>query len=293
MSVLYILVCGSPAARRVGVLVELAQADGWDVCVVTTPDGRKFVDAEGLAAQTGHPVRSGYKHPDEPDLLPPPDALVVAPATVNTDQQVGSRHCRHARSRPAGRGLRQGPAHRRRAVHQPRDGRASRVPRVGGPATRVGRHSPVRPGCGCVARCGRRRPGLGPDPVAGEPRPATSTLMLRRPMPPLVASAVMTTDRPGDLAPGSPRTSSVAEVVAAIEARYPPTTAEDWDRVGLVVGEPSARVQHILLAVDCVPETVDEAIAVGAQMMVVHHPLLLRGVHSVATTRTRAWSCIG
>ena len=117
--------------------------------------------------------------------------------------------------------------------------------------------------------------------------------MLRRPMPPLVASAVMTTDQPGELAPGSaagalvtgaPRTLSVAEVVAAIEARYPPTTAEDWDRVGLVVGEPSARVQHILLAVDCVPETVDEAIAVGAQMMVVHHPLLLRGVHSVATT---------
>lgn len=84
MRVLYILVCGSPAARHVGVLVELAQSDGWDVCVVTTPDGRKFVDAEGLAAQTGHPVRSGYKHPDEPDLLPPPDALVVAPATVNT-----------------------------------------------------------------------------------------------------------------------------------------------------------------------------------------------------------------
>ena len=84
MSVLYVLVCGSPAARSVGDLVELAQRDGWDVCVVTTPDGRKFVDTDRLAAQTGHPVRSNYKHPDEPDLLPPADALVVAPATVNT-----------------------------------------------------------------------------------------------------------------------------------------------------------------------------------------------------------------
>ena len=76
----------------------------------------------------------------------------------------------------------------------------------------------------------------------------------------------------------------MGQVVTAIEARYPPTTAEAWDRVGLVVGELSAPVQWVLLAVDCVPETVDEAIAAGAQMMVVHHPLLLRGVHSVATT---------
>ncbi len=76
----------------------------------------------------------------------------------------------------------------------------------------------------------------------------------------------------------------MGQVVTAIEARYPPTTAEAWDRVGLVVGEPSAAVQWVLLAVDCVPETVDEAIAAGAQLMVVHHPLLLRGVHSVATT---------
>ncbi len=52
--------------------------------MVTTPDGRKFVDTDRLAEQTGHPVRSSYKDPDEPDLLPAADALVVAPATVNT-----------------------------------------------------------------------------------------------------------------------------------------------------------------------------------------------------------------
>jgi phosphopantothenoylcysteine synthetase/decarboxylase len=82
--VLYVIVCGSPAARRVDVLVDLAQREGWDVCVVTTPDGRKFIDVYALAAQTGHPVRSEYKNPGEPDLLPDPDAMIVAPATVNT-----------------------------------------------------------------------------------------------------------------------------------------------------------------------------------------------------------------
>jgi phosphopantothenoylcysteine decarboxylase len=33
---------------------------------------------------TGHPVRSDYKDPGEPDVLPPPDAIITAPATVNT-----------------------------------------------------------------------------------------------------------------------------------------------------------------------------------------------------------------
>jgi phosphopantothenoylcysteine decarboxylase len=82
--VLYVLVCGSPMARDVGILVNLAQRDGWDVCVITTPDGRKFVDVAALQDQTGHPVRTHYKNPGEPDLLPAPDAMIVAPATVNT-----------------------------------------------------------------------------------------------------------------------------------------------------------------------------------------------------------------
>jgi phosphopantothenoylcysteine decarboxylase len=82
--VLYVLVCGSPMARDVGVLVEIAQRDGWEVCVVTTPDGRRFVDVAALQAQTGHPVRTHYKNPGDPDVLPPADAMIVAPATVNT-----------------------------------------------------------------------------------------------------------------------------------------------------------------------------------------------------------------
>jgi phosphopantothenoylcysteine synthetase/decarboxylase len=82
--VLYAVVCGSPPARDVGRLVELAQERGWEVCVVCTPDGLKFVDVPGLAGLTGHPVRAKYKNPGDLDVLPPPSAMVVAPATVNT-----------------------------------------------------------------------------------------------------------------------------------------------------------------------------------------------------------------
>jgi phosphopantothenoylcysteine synthetase/decarboxylase len=82
--VLYLIVCGAPPARDAGRLVELAQAEGWDVCVIATPSGRSFIDPAALEAATGHLVRSQYKQPDEADVLPPPDAIVVAPATFNT-----------------------------------------------------------------------------------------------------------------------------------------------------------------------------------------------------------------
>lgn len=84
LPVLYIVACGARPAASLPAFVRDAQAQGWDVCVIATPDGTKFVDAADLAGLTGHPVRARYKRPDEPDVLPPPDALIVAPATFNT-----------------------------------------------------------------------------------------------------------------------------------------------------------------------------------------------------------------
>ncbi len=76
----------------------------------------------------------------------------------------------------------------------------------------------------------------------------------------------------------------VAELVELLEQRYPPSWAESWDRVGLTLGEPSAEVTRVLLAVDCDPRTVEEAVEAGADLLFTHHPLLLRGVSSVAPT---------
>src|SRR5262245_45646837 len=81
MSVLYVLACGSPAARRLPVLVELAQAQGWQVVVATSDHGRRFVDPDELAKRTGHPVCSTFEEVAE-HPLPPAQAIVMAPATV-------------------------------------------------------------------------------------------------------------------------------------------------------------------------------------------------------------------
>lgn len=79
-------------------------------------------------------------------------------------------------------------------------------------------------------------------------------------------------------------TATVGDVIAALETAYPPALAADWDAVGLVCGDPTEPVSSVLFAVDPVPETVDEAIGDGeggSQLLVTHHPLLLRGVHGV------------
>ncbi|HJR90581.1 MAG TPA: Nif3-like dinuclear metal center hexameric protein [Aeromicrobium sp.] len=77
---------------------------------------------------------------------------------------------------------------------------------------------------------------------------------------------------------------SLREIVAVLDALYRPEWAEDWDAVGTVVGEPNAEIAKILLAVDPVKSVVDEAVAIGANLIVTHHPLLLRGVTTVAAS---------
>lgn len=69
-----------------------------------------------------------------------------------------------------------------------------------------------------------------------------------------------------------------------IDARYPEHWAESWDSVGLACGDPEAAVEHLHVALDPSPDVVAETVALGAQMLLTHHPLFLRPVHSVAAT---------
>lgn len=90
------------------------------------------------------------------------------------------------------------------------------------------------------------------------------------------------TDSAQTRAEGNNTVVTVADVRTAMDAAYPPALAESWDKVGLICGDPQDEVRRIALALDCTDEVADRAIASGAQMLVVHHPLLLRGVNSVA-----------
>ena len=82
--VLYNIICASSSAPLAEQFIVQAIAEGWDVCAITTPQGTEFFDVLSFENITGHPVRSKYKHPKEPDVLPRADAIVVFPATFNT-----------------------------------------------------------------------------------------------------------------------------------------------------------------------------------------------------------------
>jgi len=74
------------------------------------------------------------------------------------------------------------------------------------------------------------------------------------------------------------------ELVDLLHGWYPPATADSWDAVGLVAGDPDQQVTKVLFAVDPVLPVAQEAAEWGAQLLVVHHPLFLKGVHGVART---------
>ncbi len=78
------------------------------------------------------------------------------------------------------------------------------------------------------------------------------------------------------------RSFELADLRAVAEELWPGKIAEGWDRVGLVSGADAAPLRRVLLAVDAVDATVTEAIEWGADALLTHHPLLLRGVHSLA-----------
>ncbi|MFI0257667.1 Nif3-like dinuclear metal center hexameric protein [Streptomyces sp. NPDC017056] len=74
----------------------------------------------------------------------------------------------------------------------------------------------------------------------------------------------------------------LSEVLAALDALWPPERAASWDAVGTVCGDPDAGVRRVLFAVDPVQEIADEAVRIGADLLVTHHPLYLRGTTTVA-----------
>ncbi len=73
------------------------------------------------------------------------------------------------------------------------------------------------------------------------------------------------------------------DLISLIEEFAPSDIQESWDNSGLSVGDPQRVVDKVLLALDCTPEVVEEAISTGAGMIVTHHPLIFKGVKRIST----------
>jgi len=70
----------------------------------------------------------------------------------------------------------------------------------------------------------------------------------------------------------------VSDVVDVLERIAPPAWAGEWDNVGLLVGDPAARVRRVLTCVDATPRVVAEAVDCKAQMIVAHHPVIFKHI---------------
>ncbi|TFV60531.1 Nif3-like dinuclear metal center hexameric protein [Mycobacterium sp. PS03-16] len=74
----------------------------------------------------------------------------------------------------------------------------------------------------------------------------------------------------------------LSEVIDVLDDAYPPALAENWDSVGLVCGDPDEPVESVTVAVDATADVVAEVPERG--LLLAHHPLLLRGVDTVAAS---------
>lgn len=75
--------------------------------------------------------------------------------------------------------------------------------------------------------------------------------------------------------------AKVSDVVSSAESIWPANLADDWDRPGLISGSFDITVSKVLLAIDLTIDVIDEAIAGGFEMVLTHHPFLLKGVYDL------------
>ena len=77
---------------------------------------------------------------------------------------------------------------------------------------------------------------------------------------------------------------TVADIVALMQEKAPFENAEPWDNSGLLVGDESALVSTVLVSLDITEETVAQAVAANAQLMVCHHPVIFDPLRSLPSS---------
>lgn len=85
-----------------------------------------------------------------------------------------------------------------------------------------------------------------------------------------------------------PSASYIAQI---IEASAPLTLQESYDNAGFIVGNPSTIISNILVAVDVTEEVIEEAMAIGADMIVTHHPIIFTPLKRL-TSATYVERCV-
>ncbi|MBM3664339.1 MAG: Nif3-like dinuclear metal center hexameric protein [Actinobacteria bacterium] len=146
------------------------------------------------------------------------------------------------------------------------------------PGARAPLHRPLRPRAHLVHRGPghRHHPRPAGQPHAGDAHRARGAGRARRGGLP----------RDTALLPAGEAAVNTGEFLAALDALAPARLAEEWDNVGLMVGRRDRPVTRVIVALDLRAAVLDEAVAEGADLVLVHHPPIFPAMSAVTDART-------
>ena len=81
--------------------------------------------------------------------------------------------------------------------------------------------------------------------------------------------------------------TSLQELLEDAERLWPLSLAEEWDAPGLVTGSPSQEIRRVMFSVDVTSEVVQCAIEAKADLLIAHHPFLMRGVTTISESTAK------
>lgn len=73
----------------------------------------------------------------------------------------------------------------------------------------------------------------------------------------------------------------IEEITGFLERKYPKKNAEDWDNVGMLLGDSKAEIEKILLVLDCDLEAIERAKEIGANLIIAHHPMIFSPIKNI------------
>ncbi len=71
-------------------------------------------------------------------------------------------------------------------------------------------------------------------------------------------------------------------LISHFDSLWPPASKEEWDKPGLMLGNPLQNVNKVLLSVDVTSDVIEEAVSTGCQLVLSHHPMFMRGVFELS-----------
>ncbi|MDY0384569.1 Nif3-like dinuclear metal center hexameric protein [Trichlorobacter sp.] len=79
------------------------------------------------------------------------------------------------------------------------------------------------------------------------------------------------------------KAAKISDIVGIIGKKYPFGLAEEWDNVGLQLGDPAGAVERVMVALDPLPEVLDQALSRNCQLLITHHPLIFKPLRQITT----------